>query len=511
MKLERKYRRDRAHFGLGGWFRATGLAVSLLAVALPAPAAERQGGTNVGAPRPNILVILCDDLGYADVGFNGSPDIRTPSIDRLARDGMVFTSAYVVHPFCGPSRMGFITGRYPHEFGGPFNLPITGQWGGGEESKGLPVAETTIATVLQRAGYHTGAIGKWHMGIRAPFHPNNRGFDEFFGFLGGGHLYFPEEYKREYAKRKAAGVEEIDEYLVPLEHNGRPVDETEYLTDAFSREAVRFDTDAAGRDAPFFLYLAYNAPHAPLQATDADLALYAHIPDEKRRIYAAMVHAVDRGVGRIVDALEETGQLENTLIVFFSDNGGKLTLGANNGPLRDGKGSTHEGGWRVPMFFHWPREIPAGARCDDPVSALDFYPTFAALAGAAIPEGKDLDGVNLWPVVAQGRSPAPARPLFVLRHRKGYHDAGVRQGRWKAVRVGRGPWRLYDMRLESGETLDLSDMYPDVLDSLVKAEGAWAENLPQPLWFHTLEEGEQWRADAMPHYAETFAHGKDQR
>ncbi|RMD98684.1 MAG: sulfatase, partial [Bacteroidetes bacterium] len=221
--------------------------------------------------RPNILLIFVDDLGYADVGFNGSPDIVTPELDQLASGGVVFSSAYVVHPFCGPSRMGLFSGRYPHEFGAPFNLPETKD---GPSELGIPESETLVSTVLQRAGYFTGAIGKWHMGVKPQYHPNNRGFEDFYGFLGGGHCYFPSQYLPKYEAQVKAGNTRIWDYLKPMEHNGQEIRETEYLTDAFSREACRFIRQASGDDRPFFLYLAYNAPHTPLEAKEEDMAMF---------------------------------------------------------------------------------------------------------------------------------------------------------------------------------------------------------------------------------------------
>ena len=275
-------------------------------------------------PRPNIVVILCDDLGYSDVGFNGATDIRTPSLDALAKAGTVCTSGYVPHPFCGPSRMGLFSGRYPHTFGAPFNLP-TSRLGIDEYNRhGVPVDETLISTVLHNAGYYTGAVGKWHLGIDKPFHTNARGFDEFYGFLGGGHMYFPEKYQAIYERQSRTQKSNINEYVLPLEHNGVGVQETEYMTDALSREAVRFVNQAAGKDQPFFLYLAYNAPHTPLEAKEEDLNQYADIADEKRRTYAAMVHAVDRGVGRLVETLQTTGEWNDTLIVFTNKTDGPL-------------------------------------------------------------------------------------------------------------------------------------------------------------------------------------------
>ena len=466
-------------------------------VALPAIAAAN-------APRPNIIVIMCDDLGYSDVGFNGATDIRTPSLDRLARNGTICSSAYVTHPFCGPSRMGLMAGRYPHTFGAPFNLPNSDHGIKEYNKEGVPTGETLISTVLQNAGYYTGAIGKWHMGIEQPFHPNSRGFNDFYGFLGGGHYYFPEKYGPIYERQRRAGKKHIHEYALPLEHNGEAVYETEYMTDALSREAVHFVKQAAEKNQPFFLYLAYNAPHTPLEAKEEDLKEYAGIEDEKRRTYAAMVHAVDRGVGVVVDALKDTDEFDDTLIIFLSDNGGKLSTGATNRPLAKGKGSIYEGGYRVPMFFHWSGHVPAGRRFDHPVSALDFYPTFAGLGGAAIPEGKLLDGKDIWADLLAGRNPRQGEMIYVLRHRDGYSDVGARRDQWKACREIQGPWRLFDIERDMGEQHDLAAKHPELLQSIVSGAEKWSRSHTEPRWFHELKARDRWNETGMPNYAETF-------
>jgi arylsulfatase A-like enzyme len=454
--------------------------------------------------RPNIVLILCDDLGYADVGFNGADDILTPELDRLAHDGTIFTSAYVTHPFCGPSRMGLMAGRYSHAFGSPFNLPNSGLGIDAYNKQGIDVNETLVSTVLHSAGYYTGAIGKWHMGIEPQFHPNKRGFDDFYGFLGGGHQYFPERYRPIYERQLRAGKTPINDYIVPLQHNGKQVRETEYITDALSREAVRFVKEAAEKDQPFFLYLAYNAPHSPLEAKQEDLKVYADIKDEKRRTYAAMVHAVDRGVGKVVDALENFDELDNTLIVFLSDNGGKLSLGGNNGPLKEGKGSVHEGGYRVPMFFHWPQHVPAGKRFAHPVSALDFYPTLASLGGGKIPDKKELDGKDIWEDIVTGRNPRKDGMIYAMRHRSGYSDVGVRLDQWKACRVGQQPWKLFNIEEDIGEKYDLSSQYPDQLRDIVAEAEKWSQGHTEPRWFDTLEAEKDWKAAGMPNHKTTF-------
>lgn len=451
--------------------------------------------------RPNILVVLCDDLGYADLGFNGAKDIQTPAIDNLAGNGIVFSDAYVSHGFCGPSRASLMTGRYPHLIGSQFNLPANSDTLG----MGIPLSETFISKVLQDAGYYTGAIGKWHLGSNEEYHPNNRGFDDFYGFLGGGHMYFPEEYQKKYKNLKEKGVENIWDYLHPLEHNGEQVKETEYLTDAFSREAIRFIGESKEKQEPFFLYLAYNAPHSPMQAKAEDLEVYKHIKDEKRRTYAAMVHAVDRGVEEIVQALKENGQYENTLIVVLSDNGGKLVLGADNTPLTAGKGSTYEGGYRVPMMFHWPSNIKTGKQFKYPVSALDFYATFAAMANAEIPEGKELDSKNIMPDVLADKNPHQDEMIYCLRHRTAYSDVGARRNQWKVARVGMKPWQLFNIIEDKGEQNDLSAQHPELVKELVEITEQWSATHLQPYWWHCGEEGVLWKERDMPRFNETFA------
>ncbi len=460
--------------------------------------------TSVMAGQPNILVIMCDDLGYSDVGFNGATDIVTPELDRLAKNGAILTSAYVAHPFCGPSRMGLMTGRYPHEFGAPFNLPETGD--GNEEyyQQGVDVNETLISKVLQNAGYYTGAIGKWHMGTAPQFHPNRRGFDYYYGFLGGGHKYFPEQYRPIYEQQVQAGAERIWDYVLPLERNGAEVDANEYITDALSHDAVRFLKEASTRDQPFFLYLAYNAPHTPLEAKEEDMQRFSSIQDKKRRTYAGMVYAVDRGVGEIVEALKSSGSFDDTLIVFLSDNGGKLIAGATNEPLKEGKGSVYEGGYRVPMFFHWPRRVAAGTRYQHTVSALDFYPTFASLGGGEIPQGKHLDGKDIWDDFLAGRNPRKGEMIFALRHQLGFSDVGARQDQWKICKAYRQPWKIFNLEQDISEEHDLSAQYPEQLREMVSKAELWSRGHTEPRWFHDLATRDNWKQEGMPHYEETF-------
>lgn len=470
------------------------LMLSALA-ALPALAAD--------APRPNILIIMCDDLGYADVGFNGSPDIRTPEMDSLADAGTICTSGYVTHPFCGPSRMGLLSGRYPHTFGGQYNLPPKHLGIEKYNRLGIPVDETLISNVLQDAGYFTGAIGKWHLGEESQYHPNNRGFDDFYGFLGGGHNYFPEQYTEAYTRQAMAGKKLINDYLLPLQHNGTPTRETDYLTDEMTAHAVKFLGEASGKDQPFFLYLSYNAPHAPMEAKEEDMALYPEITNLKRRTVAGMMAAVDRGVGKVTEALKANGQFDNTLIIFLSDNGGKPDLGSSNAPLRGHKGDCFEGGFRVPMFWHWAGKIPAQT-FDYPVSSLDFYPTFVALAGAKVPAGKVLDGKNILNDLIQGKNARKGEMIFSMRHQAIYTDVSARRDDWKVVRFSNQPWRLFNITDDPGETRDLATQNPERVAEMVKEAEVWSRSHADPLWFHALPARDKWNETGMPHFDKTF-------
>ncbi len=428
----------------------------LLAGLTPARAAE--------AGRPNVLVIVADDLGYADLGFQGCTDIPTPHLDALCAGGVRCTNGYVSGPYCSPTRAGLLTGRYQQRFGHEFNP-------GNGPDVGLPLSETTMADRLKAAGYKTGWVGKWHLGSAEKFHPARRGFDETFGFLGGAHAYFPDR-------------------GAPIYRGPAVVEEKEYLTDAFAREAVAFlDRHKA---EPFFLYLAFNAVHTPMQATDDRLKLFPSIADKTRHTYAAMTMAMDQAVGKVLDKLRAERLDENTLIVFFSDNGGPTMPGttingSRNTPLRGSKRTTLEGGIRVPFVVSWKGRLPAGKTYDKPVIQLDVLPTALAAAGVeAKPEWK-LDGVNLLPYL--GGQDA-GTPHDVLYWRLGEQMA-IRRGDWKLVRYdpvadgGKGratPAKLYHLARDVGEANDLAAREPDRRTQLEAAWQTWNATLAKPLW-----------------------------
>lgn len=412
------------------------------------------------ARKPNILILLADDMGYADAGCQGCKDVPTPNIDTLAKNGVRCTSGYVSGPYCSPTRAGLMTARYQTRFGHEFNP-------GNQVSEtfGLPLTETTIADRLKAAGYATGLVGKWHLGGAAKFHPTKRGFQEYFGFLGGAHSYFPAQAKN----------------APPIFRGLEPVPEKEYLTEAFAREAVAF-IDRHQKE-PFFLYLAFNAVHTPMHATDKYLQRFPNIPDKQRHTYAAMLSAMDDAVGNVMAKLRSAGLEENTLIFFFSDNGGPTMKGTTingsiNYPLRGSKRQTLEGGIRVPFIVQWKGHLPAGKLYDSPVIQLDIQPTALAAAGvAAKPEWK-LDGVNLLPYLQGENSQPPHDTLF---WRFGQQMA-IRRGDWKVVRYDDTGMKLYNLAMDIGEQNDLATKNPDKFKELESAWKKWNTELVPPLW-----------------------------
>jgi arylsulfatase A-like enzyme len=428
-------------------------------------------------PKPNIIIIITDDQGYGDVGFNGCKDIPTPGIDRIAANGAVFTSGYVSFAVCGPSRAGLLTGKYQDRFGFSRN-PL---YAPNDVSMGLPLAEQTMADLVKQAGYTTAVIGKWHMGAHKQLHPNKRGFDEFFGFLGGGHRYFPEELtlgKRD--ERKG----QFDEYKSRLLHNSEQVDEKEYLTDAFSREAVNYIRK--NKDNPFFLYLAYNAPHTPLQATEKYLSRFQHITNEKRRTYAAMVSAVDDGVSNILNLLDELKLTENTIVFFLSDNGGPTNDNASsNGPLRGRKGDFYDGGIRVPFAVQWKGQIPAGMKYDNPVISLDIFATVSALSG--IKPKNTIDGKNLIPYLQKTIKNAPHNFLFWRHFDQGRY--AVRSVDRKMI-INKGAQEFFKIKEDIGEKTNVADNNSKPVAKLNKQLENWKNLLIDPLFLGLMQDEE---------------------
>ncbi|MBI1357822.1 MAG: sulfatase-like hydrolase/transferase [Acidobacteria bacterium] len=429
--------------------------------------------------KPNIVIVFADDMGFQDAGFQGSPDCETPHLDALAREGVRFDNGYVTHPFCSPSRAALLTGRYQQRFGHENNMVFDLQ----DRETGLPLNEITLANLLGDAGYTTGLVGKWHLGAHPIYHPFRRGFQHMYGFVGGGHDYFD-----------PGAPGQTEQHLIPIERDGEVVPETEYLTTALGREAASFVRQRAD-DEPFFLYLAFNAPHTPLQAPDEMLARFASIEDPGRRTYAAMVWALDDAVGRLEAALAETGRKDNTLLFFLNDNGGPAGNKSSNAPLRGTKRTLYEGGVRVPFLVRWPGHIEPGSTYSRPVSSLDVLPTALAAAGVAPPADRPLDGVDLLPYLSGNQSGVPHQRLF-WRCFDGV-EAAVREGDWKWVRVGREARpELYDLSTDLSEKYDVSADHPEIVAELGAAWEQWNAQMVPSLWpdhiFH-VREGNRWR------------------
>ena len=359
--------------------------------------------------KPNLIVIMTDDMGYADVGFNGCKDIPTPNIDSIAYNGAHIVNGYVSFPVCGPSRAGFITGRYQDRFGFTTNPTIDPA----NNIAGLPLDEKTIAEVLRTKGFKSAIVGKWHLGTHPNFHPLNRGFDYFYGFLSGGHNYFMNQLtieNLENVKSKWAW------YKTKLRENHKILEfedyKTDYLTDELSEAGLRFINKQAENNQSFFLFLAYNAPHTPMHATEKYLSRFPDIEDKKRKTYAAMISAVDDGVGNVLRTLKDNGIEENTLIVFLSDNGGAHNNASQNTPLRGTKGSVYEGGLRVPFAIQWKGVIPANTSYEESVSSLDIMSSIVDILDIKTNPKKPLDGVNIIPYLTGKKKRAPHEYLF---------------------------------------------------------------------------------------------------
>ena len=417
---------------------------------------------SLSAERPNVVVILADDLGYADVGFHGCEDVQTPHLDRLAASGVRFASGYSTHPYCSPMRAGIMTGRYQHRFGYERNIAYDPQ----NNHMGLPEEERTIAARMKEAGYATGLFGKWHLGASRPFFPNRRGFDHFFGFLGGGHQYFDVDLTRPLGEG----------YYSALQRNETPQDLTQYLTTALSSAAARFIDSHAGE--PFFLFVSYNAPHTPLQAPEERIRRFASIPDKRRRTYAAMVSVLDDGVGMILEKLDELALRKDTLVFFLSDNGGPEQANASrNDPLRGQKGDVFEGGIRVPFLASWPGTLPAAATYRSPVNSVDASCTALAVAGVDL-DAMAHDGVNLVPYLTGENATEPHEALF-WRMENGESWA-VRSGSLKLLKTADADVaQLYDLAVDVGETKNLADSRREDAARLKTLYDQWnADNKP---------------------------------
>jgi len=420
-----------------------------------------------GEKLPNLIVIMTDDLGYADVGFNGCLDIPTPSIDRIAHEGVRFTQGYVTASVCGPSRAGFLTGRYQDRFGFTTNPSIDPD----NPIAGLPLEEETMAQVLRKAGYKSAIIGKWHMGTHPVFHPLERGFDYFYGFLSGGARYFPEEL----TLNDLSEVTKMWEwYHLKIIENRKTVETKEYLTDEFSHAAVKFIKEQVENDQHFMLFLSYNAPHGPLQATEKYLSRFSHIEDQRRRTYAAMVSAVDDGVAQVLSALEDGNIQNNTIVFFLSDNGGAANNASDNGILRGKKGDLFEGGIRVPFAVKWEGVIPAGQTYKKPVLSLDIMATIVGQTDVTINPQRPLDGVDLIPYLTGANNDEPHDYLF---WRKWEQNAmAIRNANYKLVsnsEMDQHAPELFNLTADISETGNIQSNQKELSEKLLQEWQTW--------------------------------------
>jgi len=425
---------------------------ALAAAAIFGSGAAPVAGDPPPAP-PGVVLILADDLGYADLGIHGSPELRTPNLDAIARDGILCTDAYVSAPQCTPCRAGLLTGRYPQRFGYARN----------QARRGLPPDERTLAEVLRDAGYATAAIGKWHLGGWPECHPREHGFDEFFGFVGGVSAYLPSP---------------VTHSVPRILRNTAPVRVPQELTTAFGAEAAAFV--ARNRDGPFFLYLAFSAPHYPLEATP-DAIARVRLPDGPRRTYVAMVETMDAAIGAVRDALRDAGRDDDTLLFFLSDNGGATHLGgASNAPFRGAKKTLLEGGIRVPFLARWPDGLPRGVLRREPILQLDVFPTVLAAAGVR-PDGLPLDGVDLLPPLASG-APGGREHVFwrfAMNRARDDRQWAARAGPLKLLRLPGADPILTDLARDPEERRDLAAERPEDARRLLEAWKTWNATLPE--------------------------------
>lgn len=417
--------------------------------------------------KPNIVVLFSDDAGYADFGFQGSELIPTPNLDKLAKDGIIFTQGYVSASVCGPSRAGLLTGKYQQRFGfEENNVPgymseVSAQK---RDDMGIPLDEKVMGDYMKELGYATAYFGKWHVGGADRFHPLKRGFDEFYGFRGGARSYY-------------AYLEEPAEHLNKLERNFGEFQEPEkYLTDKLGEEAADFIE--RHKDVPFMAFVAFNAVHTPMQATPEDLALFPQL-EGKRKTVAAMTVSLDRASGLILDKLKELGLDENTLVIFTNDNGGPTDKNASvNFPLSGTKSNHLEGGIRVPYTMTWPKVLDGNQTYDFPVSTLDMIPTFVAAAGGDASALTDLDGVNLLPYLKGENAERPHEILFWKKDCR----ACMRQGDWKLIRYPDRPAELFDISKDHAEMHNLSAEHPEKVKEMYKAIFEWELTLERPRW-----------------------------
>ena len=460
-----------------------------------------------GEQPPNIVLIVTDDLGFNDITFYGGGiaegSVPTPNIDAIAAEGIHFTNGYAGNGTCAPSRAALLTGRFATRSGFEFTPanPTFARIVGGENfiaenaenypsptSLGLPSEEITLPEVLKDQGYHSVAIGKWHLGEDEGMRPIEQGFDEFLGILPGAALFMHEDDPNVVNSKQ--DFDPIDKFLwanmkfAVQFNNGERFHPDSHMTDYFSREAVR--VIEANRNRPFFLYLAYNAPHTPLQAEKADYDALDHISDHTERTYAAMLRGLDRGIGQVLTALEENNIVDNTLVIFTSDNGGAGYVGLPdlNKPYRGWKITFFEGGIHTPYFIRWPAKIPAGSQYDSAVAHIDIFSTALAAAGGTPPDDRTIDGIDILEPALSSPQPRLHRPLF---WRTGGYKV-VQQDGWKLqLQEQNGKVWLFNLNEDPTEQTDLSESHPEQLSLLKELLYRLDNQMSEPLWPALIE------------------------
>jgi arylsulfatase A-like enzyme len=420
--------------------------------------------------KPNVVLIIMDDMGYGDIGSTGVRDARTPNLDRLAREGVRLTNSYANAAVCTPTRAALISGRYQQRVGIEWVFAST------DTDRGLPVTGRSLPVLLKTSGYSTGLVGKWHLGFKPEFGPNAHGFDEFFGFLSGAVDY--------YTHRRGDGTPDLFE-------NTTPVEVPEYLTDEITTRAIRFVDNHAG--GPFFLEVAYNAVHWPFQAPDhrpadphavpqpgekGDLRLFQGPDDEKpatRQEYVRMLERADEGIGKILASLDRHGLSRNTLVIFTNDNGGEWL--SRNAPFSHRKSTLWEGGIRVPLILRWPGQLPAGKTSAQAAITMDLTASIVAVTRTVVPSGPRFDGINIIPILT-GESPLIERELFWRIVRPNRLQKAVRSGRWKLLIDG-SQFLLFDLKTDLAERNDLAAQHPELVLKLKRRMAEWERDVDQ--------------------------------
>lgn len=476
---------------------------------------ELAARTDSETSRPNVIILLADDLGKTDISHYGGTLLETPNIDAIGHRGVTFTDAYCTSPICSPSRAALMTGRYPQRFGFE-TQPMTryarnrieyavyqyitmgSAWQFVDldavprredvERQGVPPSEITLAEILDASGYATGLVGKWHLGYTPDFYPTNRGFDYFYGFYEAFTLYDDENdeeivnYRHDYFANKHIWRQQRKNHCA-IRVNEKEIEEDDYLTFAIADEAVQFMERS--QNEPFFLYVSFSAPHTPFQCPKSYYDRFAHIEDENKRVYAGMIAALDDAVGTIMDYLASSGLDENTLVWFASDNGGATYTGATeNAPLKGGKFNFFEGGVNIPMMAQWKGVIPEGATRSETVTLMDIFATSIAAAKTATPSDVVYDGNDLLPYLAGDATNAPHDVLYW----RAYHQKAVREGSWKLLVDDRtGVRRLYDLDNDRVETRNVAAKHPEVVTELEHRLADWQSELESPKWPRVMD------------------------